>query len=129
MPYITDEEYEEYLELKKKDKERKQFLEKYSTKLPEVQQKRKNMLSLVSMAARYAKRLEEFRKYFQQDVFDLQLKEEFEYLTGRVIKYRNGKPYLKHWFQKKLGEYGWSTKIDHYYGILQIEKIEPKVIK
>jgi len=125
MVEISEEEYREYMYLKRKEAERIRAIEETLKKgIPQFKKWREDLNSVRGYAAVFVKILnEEWEKRGQPDSFVLdRLRVVFQYLPDFLLTKKKGKIYIKKYFRECLRQYGWSVRIDHKYGLFEVFK-------
>ncbi len=125
MPEITESQFREYTDLKRKEIERQQRIQEMLAKGPKVMRKWSNDLNTIrGHASVFANVLEQERERRGKPVeFVLdRWKKVQTYLPVRLHGMKKGKINIKSTFRKHLRDFGWSFKIDYKTGLFIVKK-------
>lgn len=125
MPEITEAEFREYIDLKRKEEERHKRIQEMMAKGPKSSVKwRKDLNTLRGYASVFANILQrEYDKRGKPQEFVLdRWSRVMKYLPEKLFHLKKGKPNIKPSFRKHLKDFGWSFKIDYNHGLFIIRK-------
>lgn len=125
MVEISEDEFREYIYLKKKEEIRQQEIKKMMQEgTPSLEKWRRDIYSPRGLASVFANVLQkEYDKRGKPDVFVLCTWRTAKKYLKEVIKRINGKITIDKYFRTLLKRYGWALRIDRKFGILEVEKI------
>lgn len=124
MPEISEEQFKEYMALKRKEKIRQQEIDKLIKQGPSVVKKwRKDLNTYRGHAAVFANVLQkEYERRGKPKVFVLdRWRVVMEYLPPHLINKRKRSPTLNVTFRRYMLQYGWKFRIDN--GLFEVTKI------
>ena len=125
MPEITESQFREYTDLKRKEIERQQRIQEMLAKGPKVMRKWSNDLNTIrGHASVFANILEQERERRGKPVeFVLDRWQKVQtYLPVNLQGMKKGKINIKSTFRKHLRDFGWSFKIDYKTGLFIVKK-------
>ena len=126
MPEITEAEFREYIDLKRKQAEREKRIQEMLGKGPSNTKKwRTDLTTSRGMASVFANVLEgEWRRRGKPVEFVLaRWVKVHEYLPERLLCIKKGKVNVKHTFRSHLTDFGWSFTINNKRGIFVVKRI------
>lgn len=125
MVEITEEEFREYIDLKRKDVERQKRIDEMLGKgTTQISQFRKDLNTIRGHASVFANVLQREcgrRGNPQEFVLDT-LKRVMQYLPASLFCIKKRKVNIKHTFRRHLKDFGWSFKIDYKRGIFIVKR-------
>lgn len=126
MPEITEAQFREYVDLKRKEAEREKRIQEMLARGPRSLKKwRSDLNTIRGHASVFANILEaerERRGKPQEFVLDT-WKRVKTYLPESLQGIKKGKINIKHTFRGHLRNFGWSFKIDYKKGVFIVKKL------
>jgi hypothetical protein len=125
MPEISEEEYREYIDLKRKEAERQKRIEEMLGKgTTPMSVFRKDLNTVRGYASVFANVLQkEYERRGKPKEFVLDTWRRVQnYLPARLFGIVNGKVNIKHTFRKHLRDFGWSFTINYKNGTFIVKK-------
>ena len=125
MPVITDDEYQEYLVLKRKYVERQEAIEKTLAEgVVAIRKWRRDLNTPRGYAAIFANVLnDEWKKRNYVETFTLDSWRRVKKYLSPVIYVKGGKHVIRHVFREHMRDYGWSMRVYRNYGLFEVTRI------
>ena len=125
MPEISDEEYKEYIALKRRDVERREAIEKtIKHGVMAIRKWRSDLKTPRGYATIFANVLnEEWKRRNYPESFVLDRWKVVKNYLSPVIYIKGGKHIIRHTFRRYIREYGWLLRVDRTYGLFEVTKL------
>jgi len=126
MPEISENEWKEYMALKRKEEIRQKEIDELIKKgLPKIKKWRKDLNTTRGMASTFANiLLREYERRGKPETFVLdRWKTVQEYLPPKLVVRNKHRFDLQNHFRMLLRKYGWSVRINHKLGLFEVTKI------
>jgi len=125
MVTITDEEFKEYMALKRKEVERQEAIDKTLSKGVEaIRRWRSDLKTPRGYATIFANILnEEWKRRDYPETFILDRWKVVKKYLAPVIYVKDGVHNIRHTFRRYMKEYGWYMRINRTYGLFEVMKI------
>jgi len=126
MPEITDAQFREYIDLKRKEVERQKRIQEMMARGPrKMKEWRTDLNTIRGHASVFANILEHERERRGKPVEYVldRWKKVQTYLPVKLQCMKKGKINIRNTFRKHLKDFGWSFKIDYKNGLFIVKKI------